>query len=204
MRVVLRATDPITLAGLSGSLKERTELMVIPPQRMAEADVCVMATDRVTPEVVTLMRGVAAECGGPTVLVTGHVDPNDLLTAVECRVVAVLSRVAATPERLAGAIKAACTGRGLLPPDLLGELLQRVGRLQREVLAPNGLTASGLTAREIDVLRLMAEGWDTAEIADKLCYSDRTVKNIIYGMTKRLQLRNRSHAVAFALRAGVI
>jgi DNA-binding CsgD family transcriptional regulator len=72
------------------------------------------------------------------------------------------------------------------------------------VLQPHGLSTAGLTPREIDVLRLMADGLDTAEIASQLCYSERTVKNVIYGVTNRLKLRNRSHAVAYALRAGEI
>jgi len=54
------------------------------------------------------------------------------------------------------------------------------------------------------VLRLMADGMDTGEIARNLSYSERTVKNIIYAITTRLSLRNRSHAVAYAMRAGVI
>jgi DNA-binding CsgD family transcriptional regulator len=72
------------------------------------------------------------------------------------------------------------------------------------MFASYGVNPSGLTAREVDVLRLMAEGLDTAEIAGKLCYSERTVKNVIYGITHRLKLRNRSHAVAYALRSGMI
>ena len=91
-----------------------------------------------------------------------------------------------------------------VPPDLLGRLLDQVGRLQRQVLMPRGLTFSGLSEREILVLKLVADGLDTAEIADHLCYSERTVKNIIHDVTTRLQLRNRSHAVAYALREGLI
>jgi DNA-binding CsgD family transcriptional regulator len=91
-----------------------------------------------------------------------------------------------------------------MPPNLVGELLQQIDRLQREVPTLNGLTAAGLSRREVDVLRLTADGLDTAEIAAELCYSERTVKNIIYGLTQRLKLRNRSHAVAYALRSGLI
>ena len=58
--------------------------------------------------------------------------------------------------------------------------------------------------REVDVLRLLAEGYDTADIADALAYSERTIKNVIHDVTSRLQLRNRSHAVAVAMRTGVI
>ncbi|SDZ07167.1 regulatory protein, luxR family [Saccharopolyspora shandongensis] len=61
-----------------------------------------------------------------------------------------------------------------------------------------------LTEREVDVLRLMADGWCTAEIAGGLGYSERTVKNALSSVTSRLKLRNRAHAVAYALRAGII
>jgi DNA-binding CsgD family transcriptional regulator len=82
--------------------------------------------------------------------------------------------------------------------------LSQVGRVQRHVLAPRGLTFSGLTERELGVLRLVADGLDTGEIAQQLAYSERTIKNIIHDITTRFHLRNRSHAVAFALRQGLI
>ena len=52
-----------------------------------------------------------------------------------------------------------------MPADLLAGLLGQVGRLQRQVLAPRGLRFSGLSDREVEVLRLVAEGLDTGEIA---------------------------------------
>jgi DNA-binding NarL/FixJ family response regulator len=72
------------------------------------------------------------------------------------------------------------------------------------VLSPRGLTFTGLTEREVSVVRLLAEGYDTAEIARRLYYSERTVKNIIHDITSRLELRNRTHAVAYAIREGLI
>ena len=61
-----------------------------------------------------------------------------------------------------------------------------------------------LTDRDLEVLRLLAEGCDTAEIARRLAYSEPTIKNVIQRLFERLQVRNRPHAVAVALRAGVI
>ena len=101
-------------------------------------------------------------------------------------------------------ITAAASGEGSVPPDLLGRLLEQVGRLQRHVLGPRGIMFTGLAPREVDVLRLLADGLDTAEIARRLAYSERTVKNVVHDVTTRLQLRNRSHAVAYALREGLI
>jgi DNA-binding NarL/FixJ family response regulator len=62
----------------------------------------------------------------------------------------------------------------------------------------------GFTERELRILRLVAQGLDTTEIAAELAYSERTVKNAIHAVTERYNLRNRSHAVAYAIRVGVI
>jgi DNA-binding NarL/FixJ family response regulator len=72
------------------------------------------------------------------------------------------------------------------------------------VLAPRGLTFSGLTEREVKVLRLLADGMDTTEVGRQLFLSERTVKNVVHDIMSRLNLRNRTHAVAYALRQGLI
>jgi DNA-binding NarL/FixJ family response regulator len=87
---------------------------------------------------------------------------------------------------------------------MLGRLLNQIGRLQRQVLAPRGITVCGLTGREVDVLRLVADGCETSEIGNQLAYSERTIKNVIHDVTSRLSLRNRTHAVAWAVREGLI
>jgi DNA-binding NarL/FixJ family response regulator len=105
---------------------------------------------------------------------------------------------------LVEAIRAAAGGEGALSPDLLGRLLDQVGRLQRQVLSPRGLSFALLTDREIKVLKLLADGFDTAEVGHRLFYSQRTVKSIVHDITTRLNLRNRTQAVAYALRQGLI
>jgi len=62
----------------------------------------------------------------------------------------------------------------------------------------------GLSERERAVLRLVAEGHETGEIARRLCYSARTVTGTVHDVTRRFRLRNRAHAVAFTLRAGML
>lgn len=54
------------------------------------------------------------------------------------------------------------------------------------------------------MLRLIAEGRQCDEIATELCYSERTVRYILYGAMKRLRTRTRAHAVSYAIRAGLI
>ena len=98
----------------------------------------------------------------------------------------------------------AAAGEAMLPSDVLSRLLKQVSRLQRHVLSPMGLNLGGLSGREIDVLRLAADGFDTGEIALKLSYSKRTVTNILHDVTSRFHLTNRTHAVAYAIREGLI
>jgi DNA-binding NarL/FixJ family response regulator len=62
----------------------------------------------------------------------------------------------------------------------------------------------GLAGREVSVLRLLAEGESTREIAENLSYSERTVKNIVHDLLMKLDCRTRAHAVALATRQGVI
>ncbi|GAA3464459.1 MULTISPECIES: helix-turn-helix transcriptional regulator [Saccharothrix] len=205
VKVVLQAVDPLSLAGLAGHLESSPDVVLLPAEQRHLADVAVVAVDRLTTEVVTGMRRAATEVGTPVVLVATDLDESSLLTAVECRVVAVLLRTAATADRLLHSVLAAAAGEAIMPPNLLGVLLKDVERLQRQLLEQLGTTSgTRLTPREEEVLRMMAEGLDTAEIATKLSYSERTVKNVIYGVTTRFNLRNRPHAVAYAVRCGLI
>jgi DNA-binding NarL/FixJ family response regulator len=203
VRVVIQATDPITYVGLSSYLQSHGEVVVVDRD---QAEVQIISTERVGPEVLAKLRNSAAATDGglPTVLMAGEVGDAPLLTLVECHVVAILPKNSITGDQLVDCVLAAAAGNGIMPRDVLGTLLRSIKALQKEVLAPHGLSASGLEPREVDVLRLIAEGWGTEEIAKELAYSERTVKNVIFNLTTRLHLRNRAHAVAYALRAGVI
>ena len=79
-----------------------------------------------------------------------------------------------------------------------------MSRIERHVLSPRGLTFSGLTEREARVLRLLADGHSTTEVGSRLFMAERTVKNVIHDVTNRFNLTNRTHAVAYALREGLI
>ncbi|HEY5835150.1 helix-turn-helix transcriptional regulator [Streptomyces sp.] len=202
--VRLTAQDPITQAGLAGQLRTRHELRLLTDGEEGEKVVAVFAADRVGESELQVLRRLQRGGEGRTVLVATELDDTGLVAAVECGVVGVVRRAEASAQRLADTITAVARGEGSVPADLLGRLLDQVGRLQRQVLDPRGLAFTGLAQREIDVLRLVADGKDTAEIARTLAFSERTVKNILHDVTTRLQLRNRSHAVAYAMRMGFI
>ncbi|WP_410584530.1 response regulator transcription factor [Amycolatopsis sp. lyj-108] len=184
-------------------LDTRASVAVVEGRARDETDVVVAAFDRLSADAVAALREVAVELGKPIVLVTDLIEEGGLAAAVACRVVAILPRSAMTDSRVADSVRVAASGTVSPTSALLDRLTEHAERLNR-VLAPSTPAGSALSSREIDVLRLMADGFDTQEIATELSYSERTVKNVIYAVTDRLRLRNRSHAVAYAIREGVI
>ncbi|HEX5740946.1 MAG TPA: response regulator transcription factor [Pilimelia sp.] len=202
--VSVYADDPISHAGLVAQLRHRSEVYLLDPADSDRADVAVVATENVDDAALRHLRQLGHAHAPRLVLVATHVADADLVAAAEAGICGLLRRADADADRLVAVIRSAAAGEGTVPADLLGRLLDQVGRLQRQVLSPRGLHFSGLAEREVEVLRLIAEGFDTAEIAAKLCYSPRTVKNVLHDVTSRLQLRNRSHAVAYAVRHGLI
>lgn len=203
--VVLRAQDPISQAGVASQLRARPEVAVVErDDGEPTPQVVVMVVDAVDDEVLRVLRNIQRTSTCRTVLVTTDIDEQKLVSAAECGVAGVIRRSESTPDHLVQVIGTVARGEGHLPSDLLGRLLEEVGRLQGQVLGPRGLHFTGLAAREVDVLRLVAEGYDTADIATKLAYSERTIKNVLHSVMTRLQLRNRSHAVAYAMRQGLI
>jgi DNA-binding NarL/FixJ family response regulator len=202
--VYVYASDPISQAGVASQLRHRPEVVVVDQGDLDDAQVAVIVAEVVDDSVIRVLRAVQRGGIPRTVLVATNLDDAAVVSAAEAGVSALLRRGEATPERLARVVEKVAAGEGELPPDLLARLLGQVGKLQRQVLAPRGMTFSGLTEREIEVLRLVAEGYDTAEIARTLCFSERTIKSILHDVTTRLQLRNRAHAVAYAVREGLI
>lgn len=202
--VLVRATDPISQAGVIAQLRGSPDIHVLSEEAAGTEQVAVVVVDEMDDEALRLLRSVGRQGTSRTVLVATRVDDAALVTTIEAGVVGIVRRSEATTHHLVSVISGSARGDGAVPPELLGRLLVQIGRLQRQVLAPRGLTFAGLAQREIDVLRLVADGYDTAEIADRLAYSERTVKNVLHDITSRMQLRNRSQAVAYAIREGLI
>ncbi|WP_229403199.1 response regulator transcription factor [Micromonospora okii] len=202
--VHVHATDPISWTGVTGQLAGRPEVRVVGGGQAGEAVVTLVVVDSLTPQGIETLRRLRREQQTRLVLVASTIDDGQLSAAVECGVVGVVRRGEASATRLVEVVLAAARGEGSVPADLLGRLLNQMRRLQRDALDPRGTGVGGLSAREVDVLRLVADGFETREIAAKLSYSERTVKNVVHGLTTRLHLRNRAHAVAYALRHDLI
>ncbi|MGZ3116262.1 helix-turn-helix transcriptional regulator [Streptomyces sp. H62] len=200
--VAVSAPDPISREGAVSQLRRHPEIDL--REESGPGTVALLIADTLDEATLTRLRRLVRSEGARAVLVVGTIRESELLDVVECGVGAIVWRHEATAHRLVQAVLAAARGDGDLPADLLGRLISQVGTLHRGAAGRPGAPSLGLAPREVDVLRLVAEGLDTGEIAGKLSYSERTVKNVMHGLTTRLHLRNRAHAVAFALREGYI
>lgn len=202
--VHVRTSDPISEAGIVAALKTRAEIWVTDGDPVSPGTVALIVADEMNDDALQLQRAVRGKGMQQVVAVVSELDDAGLLLAVESGISGLVRRREATADRLAQVITSVHRGAGVVPPDLLGRLLKQVSQVQQQILAPRGLRFNGLTDRESDVLRLVAAGFDTREIAQKLSYSERTVKNVLHDVTHRFQLRNRAHAVAYAIREGFI
>ncbi|AQS72110.1 LuxR family transcriptional regulator [Streptomyces pactum] len=200
--VAVTAPDPISREGAVSQLRRHPEIDL--REESGPGTVALLIEDALDEAALTRLRRIVRSEGARAVLVVGAIRESELLDVVECGVGAIVWRHEATAHKLVQAVLAASRGDGDLPADLLGRLISQVGTLHRGAAGRPGAPSLGLAPREVDVLRLVAEGLDTGEIAGKLSYSERTVKNVMHGLTTRLHLRNRAHAVAYALREGYI
>jgi DNA-binding CsgD family transcriptional regulator len=189
IRVFLHTPDAITAAGIATLLAGEPAVTVLRSSDDAAPEVLVAAGR-------SAMRAGSSEASGgragpatgderlPIVLIADDVTEADvavLTTRYPGAVVVPRRRVSA--KALVTGIATAAEGGFQIGEDTGDQLLSR---------------------RELEVLRLVADGYDTAEIAVRLGRSARTVKQILGNVTTRSRLRNRTHAVAFAIRAGLL
>jgi DNA-binding NarL/FixJ family response regulator len=130
------------------------------------------------------------------VAIANDVEDDLLVEAIEAGVTGALLRSDANPNTFIHTLRSAAAGNGSLPTAVLSRLLSR---------PRSGMRGAGeLTDRELGVLRLLSKGESTRQIAEDLCYSEKTVKNIVHDVLVRMNCRNRAQAVALATRRGLI
>jgi DNA-binding NarL/FixJ family response regulator len=123
--------------------------------------------------------------------------------ALEAGAVGFLRKDTLTLDVLQAALAAAVAGAMVVAPSVLAETL-RDGPAGAPPDMPAHPSGTQLSERERRVLSLLADGHQTREIATALSYSERTIKNVLHDIVTKLDVRSRSHAIAFAVRAGLI
>jgi NarL family two-component system response regulator LiaR len=104
------------------------------------------------------------------------------------------------PKELADAVRKAARGEAVLHPRVAARVVQELHGARREGANP----FTELSERELDVLRLIADGLSNAEIAERLIISDKTVKSHVSNILNKLHLADRTQAAVYAWREGVV
>ena len=126
----------------------------------------------------------------------------DVIDAIVAGACGYLLKDASIEELMAG-IDAAAAGESLVSPVIATKVLQRIRATSASPLEAEAIR-SELSEREIQVLKLIANGQDNAQIAAELHISPKTVKNHISNILMKLQIENRIQAAVYAVRSGLV
>ncbi|MEV6906953.1 response regulator transcription factor [Amycolatopsis sp. NPDC051071] len=189
LRGMLEAEPDLSVIGEAGSGDEAVAL-----SRVKQPDVILMDLRMPGLDGVGATRKILTERPSQRVVVlTTYETDADILRAVEAGASGYLLKDASRTE-LAGAIRAASRGETVLAPSVAGKLVNQV----------RNPTPSPLSAREIEVLRLVAQGSTNADIGRALHISEATVKTHLLRTFGKLDVSDRTAAVTTAMRLGLL
>ena len=136
------------------------------------------------------------------VVLTISADDDDVMEAVVAGACGYLLKDSSIDTLIAG-IRAAASGESLISPQIATKVLQQLRAQTADTTAAKTIRTE-LSERELEVLRLIANGKDNAEIARELFISPKTVKNHISNILMKLQIENRIQAAVYAVRSGLV
>ena len=221
LRILIADDQALVRAGFRMILEAQPDLDVV--AEAADGEAAVRLTRRHRPDVVLMdirmpvLDGLEATrrligpdaCGAPlagsppriVILTTFDLDEY-VYAALQAGAAGFLLKDV-SPEHLVGAVRTVAVGDALLAPSITRRLVERFASPPAvPAVAPEALAR--LTARETDVLRLLARGMSNAEIAEQLVVSEATVKTHVAGILAKLGLRNRAQAVVIAYESGLV
>jgi DNA-binding NarL/FixJ family response regulator len=204
IHVVIADDHPVVRAGIRALLEGEDDIAVV--GEAATPEEAVRLAETLSPELVLMdlqfggaetgadaTRSIRALDAPPYVLVLTNYDSDgDILGAVEAGASGYLLKDA-PPLQLVTAVRAAAAGESALAPAIAGRLMERMRAPQ-----------VSLSAREIEVLRLVADGASNTEIADRLHITDATVKSHLVHVFSKLGVASRTAAVVAARNLGVL
>jgi DNA-binding NarL/FixJ family response regulator len=212
VRVLLVDDHDLFRTGLRNLLEEQGLDIV---GEAADGAQAVRMTRELAPDVVVMdlnmpgMTGVEATrqvtIAAPltrVVVLTISDQDGDVLDAILAGACGYLMKDASIDELMAG-IRAASIGESLISSHIAGKVLQRIRATSSQPQIEEQIRTE-LSDREIQVLKLIANGKDNAMIAAELHISPKTVKNHISNILMKLQIENRIQAAVYAVRSGIV
>ncbi|HZJ27604.1 MAG TPA: response regulator transcription factor [Acidimicrobiia bacterium] len=133
------------------------------------------------------------------VMLTASEDEDDLFDSLRAGANAYLLKEVSTDE-VAAAVRVVARGHSLVSPSMASKLLVEFNRLASRAEARTRTDSMSLTERELEVLRLVADGCTNRQIAHDLFIAENTVKNHVRNILEKLHLHSRMEAVVFAMR----
>jgi DNA-binding NarL/FixJ family response regulator len=214
--VFIYASDPLSAAGAKAQLVNQPAIELVGPADLARARVALVVAESADEAVARVVRTIQRDGIPRVVLVAAHFDEAGVVTATAAGVTSFLRRVDATSARLTECLREADESGCCLPEGLLKKAAVAQAHMEsqpppvidltdcRQDGSVSTLTERRLGARETEVLRLVADGYDTTDIAEQLAYSESTIKGVLAKIMTRLEARNRCHAIAIVVREGLI
>jgi DNA-binding NarL/FixJ family response regulator len=201
-RMVLADEDGIEVVGEAGNGNE-----ALTAAERLRPDVIVMDIRMPVMDGVEATRRITssdAEAAGPRVLVLTTFDADEhVVDALRAGASGFLLKDV-TPADFVAAIRVVAAGDALIAPSVTRRLLDRFARLPLPSDAAHGDVLNQLTEREIEVLKLVAEGLSNREIADRLVLAEPTVKTHVSHLLLKLDLRDRAQLVVLAYETGLV
>jgi DNA-binding NarL/FixJ family response regulator len=188
----LEGLPEVESVGQAGSVRDAWEQDALPGSNLVLVDHAMAGG-------IEFVGALGEATGAAVVVCSSLCTEAAVLAALQAGATGVLRKDTLSTDSLASAVRAAADGTGVVTSELLQGLL--------DGLSLNGHhrpSASRLNEREQQVLSLIAAGHPTREVAQQLCYSERTVKNVLHDVVTKLNARSRSQAVAHAVREGLI
>jgi DNA-binding NarL/FixJ family response regulator len=201
-RMVLADEDGIEVVGEAGNGNE-----ALTAAERLRPDVIVMDIRMPVMDGVEATRRITssdAEAAGPRVLVLTTFDADEhVVDALRAGASGFLLKDV-TPADFVAAIRVVAAGDALIAPSVTRRLLDRFARLPLPSDAAHGDVLNQLPEREIEVLKLVAEGLSNREIADRLVLAEPTVKTHVSHLLLKLDLRDRAQLVVLAYETGLV
>jgi DNA-binding NarL/FixJ family response regulator len=196
-RMILEARDDIDVVGEAENGRDAIELAAVTSPDVILMDVRMPELDGVE----ATRRILGAGTGARVLMLTTFDLDEYVVQAIRAGASGFLLKDV-RPAELVDAIRVVAAGDALLAPSVTRRLLDRFARAVPDDQTPPAL--DGLTERELEILRLVAQGLSNAEIAERLVVGETTVKTHVSAVLRKLGLRDRVQAVIAAYDAGLV